>query len=108
MCTTCIQCSYGGGGGLSVQAHISVSVSRNFLILGTKMGYGLGMMPVFFSFIQAIIPDAQTKTSVFEIGSNGKRYTAGCSNSSKLIWALFTHVAHYIRLLLAAHKGQKG
>ena len=31
---------------LAVWTHISVTASRNFLIVGVMMGYDLGMMPV--------------------------------------------------------------
>ena len=50
---------------------------RNFLISGVMKGYVLSMMLVIF-FIQSVIMDAQTKMAVSEMGSNGKRYTAGC------------------------------
>ena len=44
----------------SIQNHISVTIGRNFLILGMMMGYGLRMMPIIF-FIRSDIPDSQTK-----------------------------------------------
>ena len=78
---------------------LSTSTGRNLLILD-MMEYGLGMR-------RSVIPHALTKMSVSENCSSVKRYTAGCSASIRL-HALFTHVAHYITLVLAAHKGQKG
>ena len=33
---------------VSIRTHISVTAGSNFLILGMMMGYGLGMMPIFF------------------------------------------------------------
>ena len=61
---------------LSTQTHISVTAGRNFLILGTMMGYGLGMMPIILFYMVCHPRYAQTKhMSVSEIGSNGNKYT---------------------------------
>ena len=55
------------------------------------MCYGLGIMPIIF-LIRSVIPDAQTKMSVSEIGSNDTIYTAGYSaaNSLELFSRMFT------------------
>ena len=83
----------------AVRTHISVTARWTFLILGTKMCYGLGMMPGIF-LIRSVISDPQTKMPVSKIGSNGN---GSRLLSSNLTWALFTHVALYIGLVLAAH-----
>ena len=48
----------------AVPTHISVTASRNFLILGMMMGYDLDILT------WSGIPDAQTKMFVSEKGSN--------------------------------------
>ena len=59
------------------------------------------MIPVILLYIWSVIPDAQTKMSVSEIASNSKPIQQAARQQT-ILFKLFTHVAHYIRLVLAA------
>ena len=59
---------------------VSVTAGRDFLILGTMIGYGLDMIV----FIQSVIADVQRKILFLGIGSNCKRYTTGCAAGNSL------------------------
>ena len=70
---------------LAIQTHISVTAGMN-LILGMMMGYGLGMIPIFF--LYGLLSQMQSKMSVSEIGSNDK-HIQQVANSFRVFSPMF-------------------
>ena len=77
--------------------------------MGMMMGYDLGMMPVVSKCIKYCLVSQmhRQKCLVSKKGSHAIRI-GNANNTANSLIALFTHVAHYIRLVLASHTGQKG
>ena len=81
----------------SVWTHISITTSRNVLILGMMMGYGSGNVARCFKMlILSCIPDSQTKMSDSEKGSHAIK-VRNSHTAANTLSALFTHVRTFHR-----------
>ena len=82
---------------------ISITTGRNFLILGKMIGYNVGLMPCSLKMLILFgIPEAQTKMSF----QKTLKYTQSQTHLQNIV-PFSPMFAHYIRLVLAAHTGQK-